>query len=122
MIMSSNNIQINPSKVEIMSGMKALVGKKMSKNVKFMGEDVKISKLSVAEVMDIQEKAQALNEDNASATAGFDILTTVIRSAVEGAAELTDEDFQSFPMEELSTLSNNIMSFSGMGAEQQKGK
>ena len=51
-------------KVDQMSGIKDLVGKKMTKSVKFMGEDVKISKLSVAEVMDIQNKAKTLEQDD----------------------------------------------------------
>jgi len=105
------------SKENNMSGIKSLVGRKMTKAVKFMGEDVKISKLSVAEVMDIQEKAKKVeNDDNA----GLELLQTVIRAAVEGGQDLADEDFQSFPMDELSKLSNEIMKFSGIGADQGK--
>lgn len=97
-----------------MSGIKSLVGKKMTKSVKFMGEDVKINKLSVAEVMDIQEKAKSLEQDDA---AGFDVLKTVIKAAVEGGADLTDQDFENFPMDELSKLSAEIMKFSGIGQD-----
>lgn len=100
-----------------MSGIKGLVGRKMTKTVKFMGEDVKISKLSVSEVMSIQEKAKEVEKDD---TAGLELLQTVIRSAVEGADDLADEDFQTFPMDELSKLSNEIMKFSGIGADQGK--
>ena len=104
-------------KVNSMSGIKSLVGRKMTKSVKFMGEDVKISKLSVAEVMDIQVKAKEIESDE---SAGLALLQTVIRSAVEGAEDLADEDFQTFPMDELSKLSNEIMKFSGIGADQGK--
>lgn len=97
-----------------MSGIKGLVGKKMTKSVKFMGEDVKINKLSVAEVMDIQEKAKSLEQDDA---AGFDVLKTVIKAAVDGGADLTDQDFENFPMDELSKLSAEIMKFSGIGQD-----
>lgn len=90
---------------------KSLVGKKMTKPVKFMGEDVKISKLSVAQVMEIQEKAKSLDGDE---NEGLNILRTVIRSSVEDAAEISDTDFESFPMDELSKLSNEIMKFSGI--------
>ena len=99
------------------TGIKALVGRKMSKNVKFMGEDVKVSKLSVAEVMDIQAKAKELETNDA---AGLEVLKVVITAAVEGASELSDEDFANFPMDELSKLSAEIMKFSGIGAEQGK--
>lgn len=115
--MTSKLIIPKISKENNMSAFKALVGRKMTKNVKFMNEDVKISKLSVSEVLDIQEKAKKLEQDE---SLGFDVLRTVIRSAVEGAGELTDEDFATFPMDELSKLSAEIMKFSGIGQDQGK--
>lgn len=99
------------------SNIKGLVGKKMTKTVKFIGEDVKITKLSVAEVLDIQDRAKISNEDQES---GFELLKKVIKMSVEGADELTDEDFNTFPMDELSKLSNEIMKFSGIAGEQGK--
>ena len=105
-------------KVNAMSeGIKGLVGRKMTKSVKFMGEDVKIAKLSVAEVLTIQERAKTLEQN---ATEGFDVLKVVIRSSVEGASDLSDEDFNNFPLDELSKLSNEIMKFSGIGQESGK--
>jgi len=97
-------------------GIKELVGKRMSKVVKFMGEDIKITKLSVSEVMRIQEDAKGLEKDDSE---GFNILRTVIKSSVENAAELTDADFETFPMDELSKLSTEIMKFSGLGEDKQ---
>lgn len=98
-------------------GIKALVGKKMTKTVKFMAADVTISKLSVSEVMEIQERAKAINKDDEE---GFNILKTVIRASVEGAKELADDDFNNFPLDELSKLSNEIMKFSGIGQDSGK--
>jgi hypothetical protein len=95
-------------------GIKSLVGRKMTKSVKFMGEDIKISKLSVSEVLEIQEKAKGI-EGNEEAS--FDVLRTVIRSAVDGGEDLSDQDFDTFPMDELTKLSNEIMKFSGIGQE-----
>lgn len=95
-------------------GIKGLVGKKMTKTVKFIGEDVKITKLSVAEVMEIQSKAKTLEGDESS---GLELLKKVIRLAVEGAADLSDQDFESFPMDELSKLSAEIMKFSGISGD-----
>lgn len=96
---------------------KGLVGKKMTKTVKFIGEDIKITKLSVAEVLEIQNKAKDSTEDHES---GFELLKKVIKMSVEGASELTEEDFDNFPMDELSRLSNEIMKFSGIAGEQGK--
>jgi len=95
-------------------GIRNFVGKRMSKSVKFMGEDLTISKLSVAEVMKIQTEAKSIETDE---NKGFDVLKTVIRASVEDASELTDVDFDGFPMDELSKLSTEIMKFSGIGEQ-----
>jgi hypothetical protein len=95
-----------------MAGIKSMVGKKQSKNVKFMNQDLEISKLSVAQVLEIQAQAKSLSEDDAR---GFDVLKTVIRSSATDGDQLTDEDFESLPMDELSKLSAEIMKFSGLG-------
>lgn len=89
--------------------MKHLVGKKLTKKVKFVGEELVIKKLSVTEVMKLQE---AYND--AAAGDELVLLRTVIRQAVEGAEDLTDEDLSSFPIDELANLSNEIIKFSGM--------
>jgi hypothetical protein len=91
---------------------KELAHKRMTKKVSFMGDKVEISKLSVAQVQEIQDHAKGGVEDE---QAGFALLKTVISMSVEGGADLTDADFNSFPMDELSSLSQEIMSFSGMG-------
>jgi len=97
-------------------GIKSLVGRKQTKTVKFMGEDVKISKLSVKEVMHIQDRAREIEKDE---TKGFEVLKIVIRASVDGAEELDETDFDNFPMDELSKLSNEIMKYSGIGGEAQ---
>lgn len=95
-------------------GIKALVGRKMTKSVQFMGEKVEISKMSVQQVLDIQERAKSIKEDDAS---GFEVMKQVIRVSVNGGADLTDEDFAAFPLDELSKLQGEVMKFSGIGAE-----
>jgi hypothetical protein len=105
-------MELNPTP----KGIKALVGKKMTKDTKFLGSTITISKLSVSEVTLIQEQAKAA-EAAQDDMAGLELLKTVIRSAVDGGADLTDEDFDGFPMDELSRISQEIMKFSGIGAE-----
>lgn len=109
--MASPNLKGNKMSI------KNLVGKKITKEVKFMGESVTINKLSVSEVLDIQVKAKELEGND---TEGFTLLKSVIRSAVQGAEELSNEDFDTFPMDELSKLSNEIMKFSGLNQDQGK--
>lgn len=98
---------------------KDLVGRKMTKSVKFMGEDVKIAKLSVSEVLAIQNAAKDAESDEVK---GFNILKKIIKSSVEGADALAEDDFDGFPMDELSKLSTEIMKFSGISGEEGKGK
>ena len=97
-------------------GIKGMVGKKMTMKTKFMGEDVTITKLTVAEVLEIQDKAK----DSANEDSGMEVLKTVIRMSVEDGEELSDSDFNQFPMDELAKLSNAIMKFSGVIGESGK--
>lgn len=93
------------------------IGKKMTRNAKFMGEDVKISKLSVAQILDIQQAAKGADGNEEK---GFEILKVIIRAAADGGAEISDADFANFPMDELSKLSNEIMAFSGIDGGKSK--
>ena len=106
-------------KVKSMSGIKALAGRRMTKEVKFMGENVTISKLNVSHVRQIQEAAK--NLEGAKDDDSFEVLKSIIADGVEGGEELTDEEFESMPLDELSKLSQEILRFSGIG-EQARGK
>jgi len=94
--------------------LKDLVGKRVSKQVKFMGENITVNKLSVNEVMDLQKEGKDLNEDSPD---GLKILRKIIRSSVVEAQELTDEEFNQLPVSDLAALSTEIMTYSGMGAD-----
>lgn len=107
-----------PNQRNKMSVMKGLVGKKISKNVKFMGDELKITKLTVAEVISIQELAKERKDTEDGG--GLDLLKEVIKLSVDEAKDLSEDDFKSFPMDELRKLSDQIMEFSGMAAEGKK--
>jgi hypothetical protein len=92
--------------------MKHLIGKKMSTQVDFMGEKVTVSKLSVAQILKIQE---ATKKQKAGDEVG--VLRLMVRLAVEGASELSDDEFDSFPLEELGKLGAEIVRFSGMNPD-----
>ena len=49
-------------------------------------------------------------------------LKMVIAKGAEKGDELSDEDFDSFPIDDLSKLSNEIMKYSGMGKAPQAQK
>lgn len=97
--------------------MKHLVGKVITKKVDFMGDQVEVKKLSVSEVMKIQEFVKKASKSSSEATQ-LDLLKNVIRIAVIGAEELTDADFDTFPIDALSTLSEEIMEYSGLGSKE----
>jgi hypothetical protein len=92
---------------------KDLVGKSITKKEKFMGTDVVIKKLLLSEATEIQEIAKRTEADENSDE--LELLRYVVRKAVENGQDLTDEDFMEFPIEELSTLVEKIMAYSGIG-------
>jgi hypothetical protein len=98
-------------------GIKGLVGRRVSKKFRFMDQDVKINKLTVSEVMQIQDMAKEAEKNE---NEGFNILKMVIRLSVEDASDLSDGDFDTFPLDELTKLSSEIMKFSGINPEQGK--
>lgn len=100
-------------------GLRGLIGKRINKTISFMGAELEINKLTVGQVTRIQGMAKEAEKDEAKS---LDILKEVIRIAVVGAADFTDEEFAEFPIGELTTLSNEIMTFSGLGNSQPEGK
>jgi hypothetical protein len=100
--------------------MKHLVGKKITKKVEFMDDTVEIKKLSVVEVRKVQEIVKK-NEKNKSEEAQLKLLQDVIKLAVPEAEDLTDDDFNTFPIGELAKLTDEIMVFSGLAGAQAEG-
>jgi hypothetical protein len=105
---------ISPSfEVNKVSKMKGLVGNIVQKDYKFMSETIKIKKLMVAQVLEVQAKAKAVQESQ-SEEEGLDLMKMVIKMSAEGADELSDDDFRNMPLQELSKLSDEIMEYSGL--------
>jgi hypothetical protein len=94
--------------------MKHLVGQTVTEKVPFMGDEVEVKKLTVGQVMGLQ-KVITKAEKSKSEDAQLKLLCDIIKIAVVGAEELTDEDFNTFPITELTTLSEHIMRLSGLG-------
>jgi hypothetical protein len=94
--------------------MKHLVGKVIKNKVPFMGDEVEVKKLTVGEILELQKVIAAVAEDE-DPEAQIGLLCDIIKVAVVGADELTKEDFQKFPIEELNALSNEVMKMSGLG-------
>jgi hypothetical protein len=97
--------------------MKHLVGKVITKKVPFMEDEVEIRKLSVYEVFQVQ-KLVTKSSKSKSEDAQLGLLRDVIRMSVVDAADLTDEDYNTFPIAELSLLTEAVLEFSGIGQDQ----
>ena|GEM_PF-1284442 len=101
------------------NSIRALLSKRITKKVPFMGTKIDIQKLTVAEVMEIQEQAKSVSADETDES-GFASLRNVIRLGNLDAAELTDEEFDMMPLGEIVNLSNEIMKFSGIDPNERK--
>ena len=97
--------------------MKHLVNKVVSEKVPFMGDEVEVKKLTVGQVMELQVVINAAAEST-DEDAQLKLLCDIIKVAVVGADELTDEDFSTFPISELTNLSEHIMRLSGLGGNE----
>jgi hypothetical protein len=95
------------------------IGTKVSKKVKFMGQDIDICKLTITQVMKIQAQAKVL-EENGSETENLKLLSIVVQEGAKELSDLTTEQLYEFPMDELTTLSNEIMKYSGLGNKEAK--
>ena len=87
----------------------------MTVKVHFMGDEVEVRKLTVAEIFDVQDIISKAGKDEAGQ---MKLLQDVIRLAVVGAEEITEEEFKGFPIAELTKLSEQIMSVSGLGGSE----
>jgi len=96
--------------------MKHLVGKNMTKKIEFMGDEVEIRMLSVAQVYKLQELVKRTSKSK-SEEDGLKSLFDVVRLAVVDADTLTDDDMKTFPIAELNKLSEQILEVSGLGSK-----
>jgi len=94
--------------------MKHLVGKKVTEKVEFMGDKVEVKKLTVGEILGLQDVISKVNNEEATTETQIKLLQDILRVAVIGADEITDEEFNDFPIEELNKLSEKILSISGL--------
>jgi len=86
--------------------MKKFVGKTQTKTVPFMDGKVDIKVLTVGDIRAIEAKSKEMQDSEGDQ---LEILRFVLRLAVMDAADLTDEDFDGFPVNELTKLSEAIM-------------
>jgi len=94
--------------------MKKFVNKQLTEVVPFMGEEVDVRQLSISSVLKIQELVKKAEKSKAE-SAQINLMKDVLRMAVVGAEEMTNEDFDTLPLGELTTLSTKVLAISGLG-------
>ena len=84
--------------------------------IEFMGEELEVLKLSTKQVKDFQAAASKLREaaGEDATTAGFEIQRYIVRTAVVGAADLSDDELDSFPMADFSKLVGDVLEAAGL--------
>ena len=97
--------------------MKKLVGRHLTVEVPFMVETVEVKQLSTSEVRELQkiEKGMEKKKEKEQSAVHYEIL----RLAIVGAKELTDEEFDSFPVAEIGNLYKEIIKAAGMEAQEE---
>jgi hypothetical protein len=94
-------------------------GSKTTKKIKFVGQDLEIVKLTVAQALKVQDAVKDA-ENNEAADANLGILLLVLQQGAPDLSDMTMEDLKDFPMNDLTLLSADIMKFSGMTGEKDK--
>jgi len=89
------------------------LGAKVSKVTNFVNQKIDINKLTVSQVLVVQEKASKLTEQ-ADDAANLELLIFVIKEGAPDLRDLPDEAFNEFPLDELTKLSTEIMQYSGL--------
>lgn len=99
---------------EIMKTPNRFVGKRSTETVDFVGLQLEINKLNINQVLEIQDLTKKLTETGNAEQSSIEILSAVIRAGAPELRDLSKQEFQDFPMNDLAELSNRIMTFSGL--------
>lgn len=96
--------------------MKHIKIKDITKKVPFMDQEVEIKQLTVKGVKDLQESLKGKDALDA-----IDTLGSIFKMTVVGAEDMTSADFEKFPIQALTELSQEILKFNGLNAADDKG-
>ncbi len=85
-----------------------LTEEQMLREVPFMGGVIDVRKTTIRNLKDIQESTKDINfEEDTEETMEF--VYDTLRRFVVGAEDMTTEDFEEFPVDELSSLVEEII-------------
>lgn len=89
----------------------------ITKKVEFLNQEVEIRQLTVKGVRDLQNAMESHKDD----VTGLKTLSAIFKSTVVGAEDMKDKDFENFPIQALTQLSNDILAYNGLGAKDDNG-
>lgn len=92
----------------------------ITKTVSFLNQEVEVKQLTVKGVKDLQNSLDTTK--GADDLGGLKTLALIFKATVIGAEDMADEDFEKFPIQALTKLSNDILEFNGLGASDDKGE
>jgi len=105
---------MNPIKVNQMTN--RFLNLKAEKEVEFLGEKVKIRKLSVRHVLEIQQKTKELQAiEKPTEEDQLRMIYEIVKRGVPEFIEVKLEEIFELSLDDLNTLSNQIMEYSGVG-------
>jgi hypothetical protein len=98
--------------------MRNLVGKVRDiVEVPFMGETVQVQSLTVKEIRDFQKFVKEAQKDE-SEDGALGIQRQLIRLAVVGASDMTDDELDGFSIKSLASLSRSILEHNGLNPDE----
>jgi hypothetical protein len=93
----------------------------ITKKVPFLNQEVEIKQLTVKAIKDLQVSLEKGKANKNSVLSNVGTLTSIFKSAVVGAEDMTDKDFEKFPISALTDLSNEILKFNNLIAKDDTG-
>jgi len=89
----------------------------ITKKIPFLDQEVEIKQLTVKGVKELQTTLDKSKDD----VSGLSTLSAIFKATVIGANDMKDKDFENFPIQALTELSNEILTYNGLGAKDDKG-
>jgi len=103
--------------------MRALIGQKSpTKKLAFLGKKdaVEVKKLTGLEVKEFQNYVNTEAKSLSESEQGLSIQRKIIRMGVVDAEDLSDEEIDGFPLDEVSRLAREVLVYSGISADEDK--
>lgn len=79
---------------------------------------MEIKQLTVRGIKDLQK---SLDESKADDVSGLKTLSAIFKQTVVGAEDMKESEFEDFPIQALTKLSQDILEYNGLSAKDDKG-